>query len=57
MVDGLSYFPMLYFRGGRGWGEGGESDSNGGLVKFVRIFRSGESFLGQTLIKMELNEV
>lgn len=38
-------------------GGGGESDSNGGLVKFVRIFRSGESFLGQTLIKMELNEV
>ena len=54
MVDGLSYFPMLYFRGGGG---GGESDSNGGLVKFVQIFKSGESFLGQTLIKMELNEV
>ena len=50
MVDGLSYFPMLYFRGG-------ESDSNGGLVKFVQIFKSGESFLGQTLIKIELNEV
>lgn len=38
-------------------GGGGESDSNGGLVKFVQIFKSGESFLGQTLIKMELNEV
>ena len=36
---------------------GGESDSTGGLVKFVQIFKSGESFLGQTLIKMELNEV
>ena len=50
-------FPCCILEGGRGWGGGGESDSNGGLVKFVRIFRSGESFLGQTLIKMELNEV
>ena len=50
-------FPCCILGGGGGGGRGGESDSNGGLVKFVRIFRSGESFLGQTLIKMELNEV
>ena len=34
-----------------------ESNNRGGLVKFVEILKMGMSFLGQTLINMELNKV
>ena len=35
----------------------GESNSKGELVKFVKILKSGGSFLGETLIKREPNKV